>query len=152
MPVKSWIAGSAVVLIAGATLYVVYALTASIPRQPIQREVIEHRPIQSADGDYPHFAQEATYQVCFTPGDDCTSMIVQAINASVRRIHLQAYVFTDEKIARSLEDASRRNIEVIVLLDKRARSERNSVAPELMKAGLKSCSTVVLPLLITRRS
>jgi len=137
MPIKSWMTGAAIVLIAGATLYIVYALTASTTHQPIQREIIAREPIHSADGDHLHFAREATYQVCFTPGDDCEAMIVQAINASERRIHLQAYVFTDEAIAQALEDAFRRRLEVIVLLDKRARSQRGSVAPELVKAGLK---------------
>jgi phosphatidylserine/phosphatidylglycerophosphate/cardiolipin synthase-like enzyme len=64
-------------------------------------------------------------------------MILQAINAASRRVHLQAYVFTDRAIARALESAYRRNLEVIVLLDKDQRHDRYSVAPELVQAGLK---------------
>ena len=51
--------------------------------------------------------------------------------------HLQAYVFTDRAIARALEGAFRRNLEVIVLFDKGQRHEPSSVAPELMQAGLE---------------
>jgi phosphatidylserine/phosphatidylglycerophosphate/cardiolipin synthase-like enzyme len=132
MPIKSWIFATIIVLIAGAALYGVHALTASTAPEPIQ-----HVPVQSADGNQQRFAQGATYQVCFTPGNNCESMIVRAINASSRSIHVQAYVLTDEGIARALKDASRRNLEVIVLLDKRARSQRGSVAPELIRAVLK---------------
>lgn len=92
---------------------------------------------RTLDRDRQHFAPQATYQACFTPGDDCEGMIVQAINAASRRIHLQAYVFTDRAIARALEGACRRNLEVIVLFDKGQRHEPSSVAPELMQAGVE---------------
>ena len=87
--------------------------------------------------DQQHFAPQATYQTCFTPGDDCEGLIEQAINAAVRRIHLQAYLFTDRDIARALEDARRRGLEVIVLLDKRQRRDPESVASKLAQAGVE---------------
>jgi len=89
----------------------------------------------AADNDRQHFAPQATYQTCFTPGDDCEGLIERAINAAIRRIHVQAYLFTDRDIARVLEDARRRGLEVIVLLDKRQRRDPESVAPELAQAG-----------------
>lgn len=64
-------------------------------------------------------------------------MIVRAIDAASRRIHLQAYSFADRNIARALEDASRRNLEIIVLLGKGQRHEPSSVAAELVQTGLK---------------
>ncbi|MGA8499145.1 MAG: phospholipase D family protein [Xanthobacteraceae bacterium] len=123
--IKSYIVGIWIVLIAGAALSVVYELTASTTQAPVQ----------AVDGEQP----QAARQVCFTlnPGNNCEAMIVRIINAAAHRIHVQAYLFTDEDIARALEGASRRSLEVIVLLDKRERTERRSVAPELVEAGVK---------------
>jgi phospholipase D len=109
-------------------LFLGQALTAILMAEPVQTAATE--PPQ-------HFAPQATYQVCFTPGGDCESVIVRAITTAARRIHVQAYSFTDKAIAQALEDASQRGIEVIVLLDKSQRHERNSVAPRLVGAGLK---------------
>lgn len=50
---------------------------------------------------------------------------------------MQAYLFTDRDIARALEDAHRRGLEVIVLLDKRQRRDPESVASELTQAGVE---------------
>jgi phosphatidylserine/phosphatidylglycerophosphate/cardiolipin synthase-like enzyme len=90
-----------------------------------------------AANDRQHFAAHATYQTCFTPGDDGEGLIEQAINAAIRQIHVQAYLFTDRNIARALEDARRRGLDVIVLLDKRQRRDPDSVAPELAQAGVE---------------
>jgi phospholipase D len=126
--IKSYIVGILIVLIAGMALSIVYELTASTTQGPVQ----------AADGEQP----EASRQVCFTltPGNNCEAMIVRIINAAAHHIHVQAYLFTDEDIARALEGASRRRLEVIVLLDKRERTERGSVAPELVEAGVRVLS------------
>ena len=91
--IKSYIVGIMIVLIAGVTLYVVYDLTASATDSPVQ----------AGDREQPR----ASRQVCFTPGDNCEAVIVRTIDAAVHRIHVQAYLFTDEAIARALEDAAR---------------------------------------------
>jgi phosphatidylserine/phosphatidylglycerophosphate/cardiolipin synthase-like enzyme len=65
-------------------------------------------------GDFSH---EASYQVCFTPGGDCTDKIVQTINAAQKTINMQAYSFTSKKIAYALEDAERRGVLVNVIYD-----------------------------------
>jgi phosphatidylserine/phosphatidylglycerophosphate/cardiolipin synthase-like enzyme len=59
-----------------------------------------------------------TYQVCFTPGQDCTALIVNSINNAKQSIYVQAYSFTSAPIAQALVDAKKRNIEVDVILDK----------------------------------
>lgn len=58
------------------------------------------------------------YQVCFTPGQDCTALIVDAITQAQQSIYVQAYSFTSAPIARSLVDAKKRGIDVEVILDK----------------------------------
>ena len=122
--IKSCIVGIIIVLIAGAALFSVYELTASATYSPLQAGNGEEQP-------------RASNRACFTPGEDCEAMIVRTIDAAVHRIHVQAYLFTDEAIARALEDACKRKLEVIVLFDKRERSQRGSVAPELVEAGVK---------------
>ncbi len=121
--IKSYILGIIIVFIAGTALSIVYELTASAT----------YSPVQAANREQPG----ASDQTCFTPGDNCEAMIVRTIDDAVHRIHVQAYLFTDEAIARALEDASQRHLQVTVLFDKRERSQPGSVASELMKAGVK---------------
>lgn len=76
------------------------------------------------------------FQVCFTPGGDCEGMIVGAIDAARRTVHVQAYSFTNRLIAEALVRAERRGIAAVVLLDKTQRERRYSVARELVAAGI----------------
>jgi phosphatidylserine/phosphatidylglycerophosphate/cardiolipin synthase-like enzyme len=65
-----------------------------------------------------YFSADTSYEVCFTPGQDCTSLIVKSINQAKQTIHVQAYSFTSAVIAQALVDAKRRGIDVEVILDK----------------------------------
>lgn len=64
------------------------------------------------------FSPQAKYTVCFTPGQNCTQKIVDAINSSQRQILVQAYSFTSVPIAQALMAAKNRGVEVNVILDK----------------------------------
>jgi phospholipase D len=64
-----------------------------------------------------NFSSAAYYQVCFTPGGNCTDKIVQAINGAHKTIDMQAYSFTAKKIAYALNDATRRGVIVNVIYD-----------------------------------
>lgn len=121
--IKYWVNAIIIVLIAAVILYLVYELTASTTQ----------RTVQAANAASP----EGSRQACFTPDDDCEALIIRTINAAKHRIHVQAYLFTDEAIARALADAARRDVEVIVLVDKRERGERGSVVPKLVDAGVQ---------------
>jgi phosphatidylserine/phosphatidylglycerophosphate/cardiolipin synthase-like enzyme len=48
--------------------------------------------------------------VCFTPGGNCTSVIVQALDAATRTVLVQAYSFTSAPIAKALLDAHKRGV------------------------------------------
>lgn len=61
---------------------------------------------------------EMEYQVCFTPGENCTSLIIDAINSAQKSIYVQAYSFTSASIMRALLTAANRGVEVKILLDK----------------------------------
>ena len=60
--------------------------------------------------------------VCFTPGENCTDTIVQALGDAKRTILVQAYSFTSAPIAKALLDAHKRGVQVQVILDKSQRS------------------------------
>jgi phosphatidylserine/phosphatidylglycerophosphate/cardiolipin synthase-like enzyme len=64
------------------------------------------------------FPSNTKYEVCFTPGGDCTSMIVDEINKANKSIYLQAYSFTSKPIAQAITDAKRKGIDIKVILDK----------------------------------
>ncbi|OAJ33833.1 Phospholipase D precursor [Piscirickettsiaceae bacterium NZ-RLO1] len=61
--------------------------------------------------------RQAPYQVCFTPGGQCTSLIVKAINKAKTSIYVQAYSFTSWPIANGLIKAQQRGVKVELLLD-----------------------------------
>jgi len=65
-----------------------------------------------------NFLSGATYSVCFTLHEDCTSKVVFAISQARKQILVQAYSFTSVPIAKALVDAKRRGINVKILLDK----------------------------------
>ena len=73
---------------------------------------------------------------CFTPGENCTQLIVQAIGHGKRTILAQAYSFTSAPIAKALLDAHKRGMKVQVILDKSQRSEKYSSADFLANQGV----------------
>lgn len=75
-------------------------------------------------------------EVCFTPGQDCTGVIVAELDGAKRTVLVQAYSFTSAPIAKALVDARKRGIDVRVILDKSQRSERYSSAQFLVNAGI----------------
>ena len=60
----------------------------------------------------------ASYEVCFTPGADCTSLITSEITNAKKSIYVQAYSFTSPAIAKALADARHKGISVNIILDK----------------------------------
>jgi phosphatidylserine/phosphatidylglycerophosphate/cardiolipin synthase-like enzyme len=74
--------------------------------------------------------------VCFTPGGNCTALIVQALNNAKRSVLVQAYSFTSAPIAKALLDAHKRGVQVQVILDKSQRTEKYSSADFLANQGV----------------
>ncbi len=64
------------------------------------------------------FSANTAYSVCFTPAQNCTSEIVDALNAAHNSIYVQAYSFTSQPIANALVAAKKRGVQVNVILDK----------------------------------
>ncbi len=62
--------------------------------------------------------KDTPYQVCFTPGGQCTDMIVSAIDKANQSIEVQAYGFTSAPIVKALLHAKNRGVSVSVIVDK----------------------------------
>jgi phosphatidylserine/phosphatidylglycerophosphate/cardiolipin synthase-like enzyme len=82
----------------------------------------------------------AKVRVLFTPGDNVANVISQAIGSAKQTIRVQAYSFTNKVIARALQDAARRRIDVKLLAD-REQFERGA---GLLLRDIKQAGAVVM--------
>ncbi len=80
--------------------------------------------------------QPFTWQVCFTPGEDCTEQITTALSQAKTKVQVQAYSFTSAPIAQALVKAHQRGLSVEVILDKSNKTDRYSAADFLSRAGI----------------
>ena len=74
--------------------------------------------------------------VCFTPGGDCTDIIVHEIDSARRQVLVQAYSFTSAPIADALVKAKKRGVDVQAVLDRSQRTERYTGATFLANGGV----------------
>lgn len=63
-------------------------------------------------------ANATQIQACFSPNQNCTQMLIDAINAAQHSIEVQAYSFTSYPIAKALAEASDRGLKVRIIVDK----------------------------------
>ena len=83
------------------------------------------------------FADGTKYQLCFTPYENCTALIVKQINHARHSILVQAYSFGSRKIARALVRAHERKVVVKVIFDKSQFNPNDySLAGYLLKKGI----------------
>ena len=61
--------------------------------------------------------EKARVEVAFTPGDDIAGLIVKRIERAKSTVQVQAYLFTDRRIANALLAARKRGVEVEVIGD-----------------------------------
>ncbi|MGN6670388.1 MAG: phospholipase D family protein, partial [Candidatus Nucleicultricaceae bacterium] len=73
---------------------------------------------------------------CFTPGQNCTALIVNAIGEAKQEICVQAYSFTSAPIAEALVRAHKNGVRVLVLVDKSQVKEKRSRVWMLKDAGI----------------
>lgn len=64
------------------------------------------------------FVGDTDYQACFTPGQECTKLIVDVLNAAKSSIYVQAFSFTSRPIGKALVAAKKRGVDVVVIFDK----------------------------------
>ena len=75
-------------------------------------------------------------QACFTPGENCTEVIVTEIGRAQHSVLVQAYSFTSSPIAKALVEAKRRGVDVRAVLDKSQRTEKYSGADFLANSSV----------------
>lgn len=87
-----------------------------------------------------------TTRTCFTPGQDCTAVIVQTINTAKTELLVQAYGFTTLEIAQAIVNAKERGVKVEVVLDKSNETSNDTGAELLVTHGImpKIDSTVTI--------
>jgi phosphatidylserine/phosphatidylglycerophosphate/cardiolipin synthase-like enzyme len=81
-------------------------------------------------------ALAADVSVCFTPAENCLDRIVSAIGGARRQIRMQAYEFTSRPILQALVAASRRGVDVRIIVDRIAAEDEGGRAREASAAGL----------------
>lgn len=75
----------------------------------------------------------ANVSVCFTPAQQCEHLIIEALDGAKSSIRVQAYSFTSLGIVDALKRAAKRNVEVLVILDKT--NDRKFAAGTLLEAA-----------------
>ncbi|MDL2407897.1 phospholipase D family protein [Rhizobium calliandrae] len=77
----------------------------------------------------------AKVSVCFTPAEQCESLIVGEVDRAKSSIRVQAYGFTSLPIIHALQRAAGRGVEVLAILDK-TNERKYSGATLLDAAGI----------------
>lgn len=78
----------------------------------------------------------ASVEVCFTPGSDCASAVVNAIASARERIWLLGYGFSEPNILNALAGARQRAVDVRLILDRSNDNGRYSGATYMAKMGV----------------
>ena len=82
-------------------------------------------------------AAAGSVQVAFTPGDNATALILQAIEGARKQVLVQAYSFTSRSIAQALIDARRRGVDVQLIADpKQAHTSDHNLVAYVAAAGV----------------
>ena len=84
-----------------------------------------------------HFAPGTSYTLCFVPdGPKCEVILIEAINGTQTSLLVQAYSFTSNPIAKAIENAKARGVDVRVIVDKSQISDRYSITTFLRNSGI----------------
>jgi phosphatidylserine/phosphatidylglycerophosphate/cardiolipin synthase-like enzyme len=78
----------------------------------------------------------AEIKTCFTPGADCTKVIVKEIQKSRKSIFIQAYHLTDDEIAKALVEAKLKGLEIAVIIDGRGAVQKGNDIEQLRDVGI----------------
>ena len=84
----------------------------------------------------PQLAASGELQACFTPGEDCTALIIREIDGAKSELLVQAYGLTSAPIIHALGRAKERGVEVKVILDRINEQKRYTAATYLKNHGI----------------
>mgnify|MGYP003332826027 CR=1 FL=1 len=74
---------------------------------------------------------------CFTPGENCTDLIVKQINQAKTSVYVQAYGFTSKPIIDAIAKGKSRGIEIKMILDKTNETKQGDGARYLISKDIK---------------
>jgi phosphatidylserine/phosphatidylglycerophosphate/cardiolipin synthase-like enzyme len=94
------------------------------------------RQTVAQDGDAAKPDAPGRIGVCFTPGSDCTGMIVDSVAEAQHQVLVQAYTFTSTPILKALAEAAARGVDVRVILDRSDEDGSRSAARWLADHGI----------------
>ena len=82
-------------------------------------------------------ADNASVRVAFTPGDDAAGQIADAVRHARRQVLVQAFSFTNDRIAQALIEAHRRGVEVKLIADREQTENMDyGQVPRIAQAGV----------------
>jgi phosphatidylserine/phosphatidylglycerophosphate/cardiolipin synthase-like enzyme len=81
--------------------------------------------------------KNSTYEICFTPGQNCTNLIIKNMDKAKKSLLVQAYSFTSAPIAKAIIDAKKRGVDVKVILDKSQFSQKYSSSKFLINQDIQ---------------
>jgi phosphatidylserine/phosphatidylglycerophosphate/cardiolipin synthase-like enzyme len=84
----------------------------------------------------PQLAASGELQACFTPGEDCTTLIVRQIDGAKSELLVQAYGLTSAPIIQALGRAKERGVDAKVILDRINEQKRYTAATYLKNHGI----------------
>jgi phosphatidylserine/phosphatidylglycerophosphate/cardiolipin synthase-like enzyme len=92
--------------------------------------------IAAALATAPQLAASGELQACFTPGEDCTALIVRQIDGAKFELLVQAYGLTSAPIIQALGRAKERGVDVKAILDRINEQKRYTAATYLKNHGI----------------
>lgn len=84
----------------------------------------------------PNAASQETLDVLFSPSHQTEEAIVSFILSAKKSVHVSAYGFTSMPIAEALVKVHEQGLDVRVVMDKKASSQKRSMAPFLATRGV----------------
>ena len=87
-------------------------------------------------GVLPPSTQPPVWDVCFSPRDGCSDLIVTTLGQAKSTVLVQAFSFTSQPIAQALVDAHRRGVQVEVIVDKSQPTARGNQLDFVAQAGI----------------
>jgi phosphatidylserine/phosphatidylglycerophosphate/cardiolipin synthase-like enzyme len=85
---------------------------------------------------FPALAFDAVCSVYFSPHGGVTDALVALVGTSSKYVRVLAYNFTSQPFGDALIAANKRGVDVQLVLDKSVPTERNSMLPAMLAAGI----------------
>lgn len=109
------------------------------PHKSIQESNLKSTHVSSHKTNYkiePQKREKKVIRVCFTPGQDCPSQLLQTIRQAKTKLLVHAYSFTSQPLAQALVQAHKQGVVVKVILDKSHCKDKHSLSGYLIKNGI----------------